>query len=253
MARRPVTLNRLHQSHPLELNQDLSGFGRARRPATPEWEVRCAGLAAARSDSSLGACQHPHRHDSSIVRDRPHAQGAPRAVMRPRFARTHRSRSRRASARRGRTALVVNRWSAGVGPGPETSKGRLVFPGGPSAQMTFYIICLENLRGSPPPCPDRAGTRYRRARRRSVRSGRSWSGTSTPRRGRPGAGDSMVAGYVLAGATRGFSGSRGAAQLANSDANRTMMRRIAVSNRSVKRFFDEIHNNAWRLAFRRSG
>jgi hypothetical protein len=42
MARRPVTLNRLHQSHPLELNQNLSGFGRARRPATPEWEIRCA-------------------------------------------------------------------------------------------------------------------------------------------------------------------------------------------------------------------
>ena len=41
VAHQPVTLNRLHQSHPLELNQDLSGFGRARRPATPEWEIRC--------------------------------------------------------------------------------------------------------------------------------------------------------------------------------------------------------------------
>lgn len=39
VAHQPVTLNRLHLSHPLELNQNLSGFGRARRPATPEWEI----------------------------------------------------------------------------------------------------------------------------------------------------------------------------------------------------------------------
>ena len=71
--------------------------------------------------------------------------------------------------------------------------------------MTFYIICLENLRGSSPPCPDRAETRYRRVRSRAGRgSGRSWSGTATPRRARRQS--SMVAGYVLAGVTRVFSG-----------------------------------------------
>jgi hypothetical protein len=47
----------------------------------------------------MGACQHPHRHCSSIVRDRPHAQGATRAVMSPRATRTHRSRRDRAIAR----------------------------------------------------------------------------------------------------------------------------------------------------------
>ena len=46
VAHQPVTLNRLHLSHPLELNQNLSGFGRARRPATPEWEIALRGLAA---------------------------------------------------------------------------------------------------------------------------------------------------------------------------------------------------------------
>ena len=48
VAHQPVTLNRLHLSHPLELNQNLSGFGRARRPATPEWEI---ALRAPRGDT----------------------------------------------------------------------------------------------------------------------------------------------------------------------------------------------------------
>ena len=161
-------------------------------------------LAAARSDSFQGACQHPHRHCSSIVRDRPRAQGAPRAVVRPRATRTHRSRSRSSECSSRSHIIGFESASRRLKRRPETSKGRLVFPGGPSAQMMFYITCLENLRGSPPPCPDRAETPYRRGRSRAERgSGRSWSGTATPRRARRHS--SRVAGYVLAGATRDFS------------------------------------------------
>jgi hypothetical protein len=184
------------------LNQDLSGFSRARRPATQEWEVR---RAASRSDSSTGCLPAPSssllfdcqrspacagrtsgRDASAIRTDAPLAVAVEPALV----AVAHR--------------LVVNRIA---GPAPETSKGRLVFPGGPSAQMTFYIICLENLRGSSLPCPDRARTPYRRVRRRAVRgTDRSWngSGTATPRDGRAWR---RVAGYVLAGGvTRVFSG-----------------------------------------------
>jgi hypothetical protein len=166
------------------------------------------GLAAARSDSICGCLPAP---SSSLLFD---CQRSPACAGR--------SSGRDESAGhadapvavaiervlgRGRTSSVLNR-AAGrrrQRRRPETSKGRLVFPGGPSAQMMVYITCLENLRGDPPPYPDRGETRYRRAGSRAVRgSGRSWSGTATPQhrwRHSP-----MVAGYVLAGVTRVFSG-----------------------------------------------
>ena len=204
----------------------------------------------------MGACQHPHRHCSSIVRDRPCAgrnsgrdasaghAGAPVAIA---IRASARSRSQIISFGIGWRLSAAAGGCRRLKPRPETSKGRLGFPGGPSAQMMFYITCLENLRGNPPPCPDRAETPYRRAVRRSGRSG---SGTATPRRSR----HWRLVGYVLGRVTRvPRVWELRCSPLANSAANRTMMRRIAVSNRSVKRFFDEIHNDAWRLAFRRSG
>ncbi len=59
-------------SHPLESNQNLSVFSRARTPSTQEWG----------------------HHRSSVVRDRRGAQGAPRATMRSHGLRAHQSRTR---------------------------------------------------------------------------------------------------------------------------------------------------------------
>jgi hypothetical protein len=85
------------------LNQNLSGFGRARRPATPEWEI---ALRAPRGDTQRLICGCLPAPSSSLLFDCQRiarAQGATRAVMRPRAARTHRSRSRSSVLGRGRS------------------------------------------------------------------------------------------------------------------------------------------------------
>lgn len=83
--------------HPLESNQNLAGFSRARRPTTQEWEVPAArehealvrrvvvlhGCLPGHPSSSLFGCQRPTRG----------ARGAPRASRRaspPRCTRDHR-------------------------------------------------------------------------------------------------------------------------------------------------------------------
>jgi hypothetical protein len=95
----PVQSQRLlptRSSHPLESNQNLSVFSRARRPTTQGRErSRCAPTSLrVRSAVSSGACLAPvivilfscHRSR------RRRAQGAPRAAMLPRFAQSHLSR-----------------------------------------------------------------------------------------------------------------------------------------------------------------
>lgn len=46
-------------SHPLESNQNLSGFSRARRPTTQEWDVTLRAPAGRRSVLSWVPCQAP--------------------------------------------------------------------------------------------------------------------------------------------------------------------------------------------------
>lgn len=46
-------------SHPLESNQNLSGFNRARRPTTQEWDVTLRAPAGRRSVLSWVPCQAP--------------------------------------------------------------------------------------------------------------------------------------------------------------------------------------------------
>jgi hypothetical protein len=201
----------------------------------------------------LGACQHPHRHDSSIVRDRPHAQGAPRAVMRPRFA-TDAPLAVAASQRSSRSHSIgcesVVGWSR---TGPRNVEGPPGIPGRPfSADDALHHLPGEPPResASPPgpgknPVPTSPVPRRARVRPLGKRHGHAMALARL-----------AAAGSWLCPCRRsdtGFLGRGFVAQLANSDANRTMMRRIAVSNRSVKRFFAEIHKDAWRLAFRRSG
>ncbi len=81
VAHPSVTLNhlQLQESHPLESNQNLSGFSRARRPTTQEWDVasvrvdrtlaKC-GCLPAPSSSSLFDCQRSAR---SAIEDAPRA------------------------------------------------------------------------------------------------------------------------------------------------------------------------------------
>lgn len=235
VAHQPVTLNRLHLSHPLESNQNLSGFGRARRPATPEWELGCL---PAPSSSLLFDCQRIAR-----------AQGATRAVMLPRATRTHRSRSRSSAC----SVAVAASMRIGTGSRAGTPARNVEGPPGIPGRPFSTGDALHHLPGEPPgesasplgpgrnpvptsPASSRASVRPLMERHdhttRIARLAASWL---CPCRSNTGS-------SVLR-----------SARLANTAANQTMMRRIAMSNRSVKRFFDEIHNNAWRLAFRRSG
>ena len=77
-------------SHPLESNQNLSGFSRARRPTTLKWEVAPRVRCWRTCGAVVGACHGTlHRHRSSIVREPRRAQRAPRAWMPPPTSRTH--------------------------------------------------------------------------------------------------------------------------------------------------------------------
>ncbi len=65
------------QSHPLESNQNLSGFSRARRPTTQEWDVTLRGPVGRRSVLSWVPCQAP---SSSSLFDCQRSQVARSAV-----------------------------------------------------------------------------------------------------------------------------------------------------------------------------
>jgi hypothetical protein len=220
----------------------------------------CAARASRRHAAThfVGACQHPHRHCSSIVRDRPCAgrssgrdasaghAGAPVAI------------AIRASARSRSQIIRLSGSGRGCRRRPEAEKSARNVEGPPGIPRRPFSTDdgLHHLPGEPPrepaslPGPGRNAVPTSRARVRPLRE-------------RHGHATSIAAGGLCPWLSNtGFSGLGSRLELrcqlrcsplANSDANRMMMRRIAVSNRSVKRFFDEIHNDAWRLAFRRSG
>jgi hypothetical protein len=85
-----------HSSHPLESNQNLSGFSRARRPTTQEWVTSAAHLsdrAQRRSSSSFFSCQRAARAGrTSGLHAFAFSARAPRASMHSPLTRAHPSR-----------------------------------------------------------------------------------------------------------------------------------------------------------------
>jgi hypothetical protein len=123
-------------SHPLGSNQDLSGFGRARRPTAPGWEdVPCTGKnpgarhvvfrwvpARAPSSSSLFSCQRPPAARAGRTSGRS-------AITESAIALFACSRLRITNSDRESQNQIVRspgRQSPGGGARPETKKGRLV-------------------------------------------------------------------------------------------------------------------------------
>ena len=129
-------------SHPLESNQNLSGFSRARRPTTQEWDTSAAHVGSTRGARSSSS-------SSSIVRDRwdRRAQGAPRALMHPPVTRAHLSRFEICIqiASRKSVVVVVDVLECDG----RKRKGPPGFPGGPSARRrVVHVMCGRTSRGT---------------------------------------------------------------------------------------------------------
>jgi hypothetical protein len=160
------------------LNQNLSGFGRARRPATPEWEI---ALRAPRGGTQrliswvlASTLIVIALRLSEIAR----AQGAVRAVMRPRATRAHRSRSRfEPVLGRGRRSSVLSGSGRGCRrrPEAETSARNVEGPPGIPRRPFSTDDGLHHLPGEPPgepaslPGPGRNAVPTSRARVRPLR------------------------------------------------------------------------------------
>ena len=150
VAHQPVTLNRLHQVPPSGIEPEPLGLqpsaqtsyarvgyalrATLRRHAAPfVWVLASTLIVIALQLSEIAARR---------------AQGAPRAAMRPRRSRTHLSRLRsrvvnsRISSRRNQLSLTSGTVR------PETSKGRLVFPGGPSVQRSVRSAARKTSAGT---------------------------------------------------------------------------------------------------------
>lgn len=130
-------------SRPLESNQNLSGFNRARRPATPERDTSAArgfaGDAQRRSSSS----------SSSVVREPPSGR---RAHLGRRRARSPRERTYRDSRSvvRSRVAKSSCRSATPGDRRPENVEGPLGLPGRPFRHWTWDA---RQVRGGPPQGP----------------------------------------------------------------------------------------------------
>ena len=115
-------------SHPLESNQNLSGFSRARRPTTQEWDTSAARMfgstRAAQIIVILFGCQRAAQAHLGSRRGRAHlGRDAFAQAGAPLATRDLDSRSR-----------VAKSDCVADGCRPETTKGRLVSLGGPSAR-----------------------------------------------------------------------------------------------------------------------
>lgn len=233
-------------SHPLESNQNLSGFSRARRPTTQEWVT-----SAARVWGTRGA---DHHHRSSIVRER----GA-RAHLGPweDRARARRTSGVGASACLADAPIAIrylqsryrvadsdcllrsderpDKQARPIDEGcelasdpstlarahPRGKRRRAAWSslGGPSVRdVWLHVTRVGDLRRY----------RYRAASRRKTRNVPRAGSRRSP----------FPTGYVQLVSTR--------------DELRTM-KRITVRERSVKRFIEKIHNLAQRLLFRHRG
>lgn len=142
-----------HQSHPLELNQNLSVFSRARRPPTQERDTRAARVLW---KHTCGLQDHHRHHLRLSESDARRAQGAPRASARSLSGRAHLSRFEICSqiqsceidwSRVGAASTA----GAGEAGRPKTTKGRSVYPGGPSARAMSCTTC--QVAGGPPQIP----------------------------------------------------------------------------------------------------
>lgn len=165
------------QSHPLESNQNLSGFSRARRPTTQEW-VRAPRAFAARAaqiiiivlrlSESGGARRTSGLHASAF------AAGAPRASMQPPLTRAHLSRfeiSIRDHESQNQSLCCVRAMA-----GPKRQRAARFPWGGPSAQLRagVHVNRVRDLRRYP--YPDQMA-------RSSGRSHEAtWASTRPPRR-----------------------------------------------------------------------
>lgn len=169
------------EPRPLESNQNLSGFSRARRPTTQERDTsaaRAGHIAARCTDAAWSRCASQDRAAQIIIivlrlsESGPGAgrtsgvgasalrAGAPRAFMRPRLRQAHLGPwcVRLAGGRTYRDSLSVfeissRKISSGLTLGkirPETSKGRPVLPGRPSSARR---VLTRYASGRPPQVP----------------------------------------------------------------------------------------------------
>lgn len=165
----------ISESHPLESNQNLSGFNRARRPPTQEWDVcRVRERALASTLPHAAGCvgclpRHPHRHHSSVVTELPrHAAGAPRAMARSQTLRVHPSRFEISIEIASHKSVCL----LSPDPKPEsTARNDFGPPGVPwAARSAHDVVHVKRegvLRGGTDRC-------YRSDRRQSPTPGRLW-------------------------------------------------------------------------------
>ena len=145
-------------SHPLESNQNLSGFSRARRPTTQEWDVTLRAPRRAAAASCRGClARHPHRHRSSVVRDH-RSLGPPCAGRTSGLAVLALMASTPVASRDRDYAVLISsrKVSSGVtfvrlrSPTARNVEGPPGVPGRPSAQTRhFHVTCVEDLQGYP--------------------------------------------------------------------------------------------------------
>lgn len=152
--------HRLLSSHPLESNQNLSGFSGARRPTTREWDVcavRAAGLVEA--SATVRTARSHIIISSSVVREPPamrgRTSGVDAATCPSGQARAHLSRFdiEIATPDIESENQIVRRAAARRGTGPRSRDVRNVegplgsSPGGPSATTRGHVVSGRYPRG----------------------------------------------------------------------------------------------------------
>jgi hypothetical protein len=154
--RQPARM-RVHRSHPLESNQNLSGFSRARRPTRQEWDVT---LRAPRADAAFNhGCLPGHPSSSIALQLSEIADASARAAVRsahlgPRGARSQCEHTVASRDRDYVVQITSRKVSSRVTPEPgqipeaETSPKRrraAWFPGRPSARSDVVHVTREEV------------------------------------------------------------------------------------------------------------
>ena len=217
MAHRPVSSTHLRRPTPWNRTR-TSRASTERADQLRQSGMAACGHAAARSE--LGCLPAPSSSLLFGCHRSARAEGAPRAAMHLWNTQTHLSRSRTGVLNPDLESQNTDCGDAGRC-SARNVEGLPWIPGGPSVRVIHQITSCKDLREY----PDANRGRFRRRDRRN-RASR----TATPVADwAPGA---WLSGYVVGAFSRDLL----RYPIANTTANRTMLRRIAAQIRSVKRF-----------------